>query len=44
METVKPMGIKRRDLGLDYAIITLIVAYIFGTIVQALFKISAGIL
>lgn len=44
MEAVKTMSIKKEDLGLDYAIITLIIVYILGTIVQALFTLSASIL
>lgn len=44
METVRTMSIKREDLGLDYAFITLIIAFIIGTIVQALFKLNVGFL
>lgn len=37
METAKAISIKKEHLRFDYAIITLIIAYILGTIVQALF-------
>lgn len=44
METVQTITIKKEDLGIDYAIITLIIAYVLGTIVQAVFTLSASVL
>ncbi len=43
METTKIKSIKGGDIGLDYALITLIIAYVLGTIVQALFKLGTSI-
>ncbi len=44
METATTMGMNKEHLGIDYAIITLIIAYILGTIVQALIKASVSVL
>ncbi len=44
METVQTISIKKEDMGIDYAIITLIIAYVLGTIVQAVFTLSASVL
>jgi len=43
MKTVKTMSIENEDLGVDYAIMILIIAFIIGSIVQSMFLLSASV-
>lgn len=40
METVRTKSKKKEDLGLDYAFIILIIAFIIGTIARAMYKLN----